>query len=227
MSILFAYPKNASFGRMVSKEAIYRHSALSGKVKELFVRRIERITRQYKLAPETINIPATPAVPEIQVFGVQLRQEECAPEILAAIDRAVQFPLLFELCYQDRVRGVAAWKRLGESAAGATLDKWVLSIHYSGPWLAQDAPRSPLPHVLNLEGLYAALLRPLLPYPAKPNESLAEQIARIEAIGSVQYEIAQCEAKLYREKRFNRKIGINRELRQLRQKFLVLTNLPV
>lgn len=189
MSMLFAYPKNAAFGRMVSKEAIYRHSALSGKVKELFVRQIERITWQYKLALETINIPATPAVPEIQVFSVQLRQEECAPEILAAIDRAVQFPLLFELCYQERVRSVAAYKRSEASTAQTTPEKWRISAHFFGPWLVQDAPRAPLPHVLNLEALYAALLRPLLPHPAKPNESLAEQITRIEAINSVQYEI--------------------------------------
>lgn len=225
--MLFAYPKNAAFGRMVSKEAIYRHSTLSGKVKELFVRQIERITWQYKLAPETINIPATPAVPEIQVFRIQLRQEECAPEILAAIDRAVQFPVLFELCYQERVRGVAAYKRPQGAAAGAGPGRWEMSVPFFGPWLAQDAERMPLPHVLNLEALYAALLRPLLPYPAKPNESLAEQITRIEAIDSVQYEIARCEARLYREKQFNRKIGINHELRQLRQKFLVLTGLLV
>jgi hypothetical protein len=215
MSGLFAYPKNAAFGRMVSKEAIYRHSTLSGKVKELFVRQIERITWQYKLAPETINIPATQAVPEIQVFSIQLRQEECAPEILTAIDRAVQFPILFELCYQERVRGVAAYKRPDGSTAGAVPGKWSISSHFSGPWLAQNAPRVPLPHVLNLEVLYAALLKPLLPYAAKNGESLVEQIARIEAIETLQVEIDRCEKKLRQEKQYNKKVTINQELRVL------------
>ena len=96
---LFAFPQKAAFGRMVSKEAIYRHGALSTAAKELFVRQIGRITWQYKLAAETINIPATFAVPEIQVFNVQLRQADYSPEILTAIDRVVQFPVLFEFVF--------------------------------------------------------------------------------------------------------------------------------
>lgn len=223
MSMFFAYPQNAAFGRMVSKEAIYRHSALAGKVKELFVRQIERITWQYKLAPETINIPATPAVPEIQVFGIQLRQEECAPEILAAIDRAVQFPLLFELCYQERVRGVAAYKRPEGVTARAVPGKWSISAHFFGPWLAQGAARAPLPHVLNMEALYAALLSPLLPFAARPGESLAEQIARIDAIEKLQAEIKRCEGKLHLEKQFNKKIEWNQCLRGLQDKLKSLT----
>lgn len=215
MSMLFAYPKNAAFGRMVSKEAIYRRSTLSGKVKELFVRQIERITWQYKLAPETINIPATPAVPEIQVFRIQLRQEECAPEILAAIDRAVQFPVLFELCYQERVRGVAAYKRLQRASAETGRGRWEMSVPFFGPWLAQDAERMPLPHVLNLEALYEALLKPLLPFAARPGERLAEQIVRMEAIEKLQCEIDRWEKRLRQEKQFNKKVTINQELRAL------------
>lgn len=214
MTMLFAYPKKASFGRMVSKEAIYRHSNLSGKVKDLFVRQVERITWQYKLAPETINLPSTPAVPEIQVFSIQLRQEECAPEILATIDQAVQFPLLFEVCYQNRVRGVAAWKRLAElPEAGTASGRWIISSHFSGPWLAQDVPRTALPHALNMEALYAALLKPVLPLAARPGENLAEQIARIEAAKKLQLEIDRCEKKLRHEKQYNKKITINQELR--------------
>lgn len=215
MSRLFAYPPNAAFGRMVSKEAIYRHSTLSGKVKELFVRQIERITWQYKLAPETINTPATPAVPEIQVFSVQLRQEECAPEILAAIDRAVQFPVLFELCYQERVRGVAAYKRPQGASAETGPGRWEMSVHFFGPWLAQDAERRPLPHVLNLEALYEALLKPLLPFADRPGERLAEQIVRMEAIEKLQCEIDRWEKRLRQEKQFNKKVTINQELRAL------------
>ena len=214
MTALFAYPKNAAFGRMVSKEAIYRHSTLSGRVTELFVRQLERITSSYKLAPVTINLPATPTLPQIQVFSIQLRQEGCAPEILDAIDGAVQFPLLFELCYQNRVRGAAAWKRLAEPpVAGAATGKWIISSHFSGPWLAQDAPRTALPHALNLEALYAALLEPLLPLAARPGEALAERIARIETAKKLQLEIERCEKKLHNEKQYNKKITINQELR--------------
>jgi hypothetical protein len=224
--LLFAFPQKAAFGRMVSKEAIYRHSTLSTAVKELFVRQVERITWQYKLAPETINIPATFAAPEIQVFSVQLRQEDYSPEILTAIDRVVQFPILFELCYQERVQYAAAWKRPANAlSTEMPPEKWIMSAHFFGPWLAMDSPRMPLPHALNLEALYAALISPLPPFEAREDEGLAERIVRIEAIQKLQIEIARGEEKLRREKQFNKKIGINNELRQLRQHLSILVNI--
>lgn len=214
---LFAFPQKAAFGRMVSKEAIYRHGTLSTAVKELFVRQVERITWQYKLAPETINIPATFAVPEIQVFSVQLRQIAYSPEILAAIDRVVQFPVLFELCYQERVQCVAAWKRPANALSAVTPpEKWIMSAHFFGPWLAIDAPRMPLPRALNLEVLYVALISPLLPFEAREGEEIAERIARIEAIQKLQVEIARGEEKLNKEIQFNKKIEMNKKIRDIK-----------
>lgn len=216
---LFAFPQKAAFGRVVSKEAIYRHGALSTAAKELFVRQIGRITWQYKLAAETINIPATFAVPEIQVFNVQLRQADYSPEILTAIDRVVQFPVLFELCYQEKVQYVAAWKRpANELSAETPPEKWIMSAHFFGPWLAIASPRMPLPHALNLEALYAALISPLLPFEARENEGIAERIARIEAIQKLQTEIARGEEKLRRERQFNKKIELNQHARELQAK---------
>jgi hypothetical protein len=78
---------------------------------------------------------------------------------------------------------------------------------------------------LNLEALYSALLKPLLPFEARNDEGLAEHIDRIEAIQKLQAEIARGEEKLRREKQFNKKIGINNELRQLRQQLSVLSNI--
>jgi Domain of unknown function (DUF4391) len=46
------------------------------RVKKLFVQQVEQIVWQFKLAPETINLPARPAVPEIQVFAIQLKTPE-------------------------------------------------------------------------------------------------------------------------------------------------------
>lgn len=220
---LFAYPKGAAFGRIVAKEAIYRHSALSTAAKNLFVRQIERIIWQFKLAQETTNLPGTHAVPEIQIFSLQLKQDECAPEILAAIDKAVQFPVLFELCYQNQVKSVAAFKRPADAnASGDSPAKWLISQHFASPWLPVDTLRHPLPQTLNLEMLYTALLRPLLPHEARPEENLAEQVARIEAMQRLQSEIDRCEKKLWQEKQYNRKIAVNQELRTLREKYVLL-----
>lgn len=221
--LLFTYPKGAAFGRIVAKEAIYRYSALSTAAKNLFVRQIERIIWQFKLATETTNLPGTHAVPEIQIFSLHLKQDECAPEILVAIDKAVQFPVLFELCYQNRVRSVAAFKRPADAnASGDSPVKWLISQHFAGQWLPVDTLRQPLPQTLNLEMLYAALLRPLLPHEARPEENLAEQVARIEAMDALKREIERHTTRLQREKQFNRKIEINQKIREIKSQLAAL-----
>jgi len=70
---LFDYPKNAAFGRVLPKSKIYEHARPSAAIKTLFVRQVDQIIWQYKLAAETINIPGTPVVREIQVFGIVLK----------------------------------------------------------------------------------------------------------------------------------------------------------
>jgi hypothetical protein len=210
---VFDWPAKAAFGRTVPKNAIYEHAHVKTSLKELFVSQVERIVWDYKLAPETINTPASDAVPEIQVFGLTIRGENLKDDLLRCIDKAIPFPLLFELRRQGQVSYTAAYKRPSEADSGA----WVVSGYFTSGWLPDDSPRTPLPFALNLESLYAALLAPLLPYPARAGESLAAHVARVEEIQSLQRQTAKLEAALRKEKQFNRKITVNRDLRTLQE----------
>ena len=120
MSALIAYPKKAAFGRVLPKNKIYEHSGANTRLKDLFVEQVEQIVWQYKLAPETINLPARPGVPEIQIFSIQLKSTELHEDVLRCIDGAVQFPILFELNQgqgdQAKTQVVAAYKRPSERA---------------------------------------------------------------------------------------------------------------
>ena len=64
---------------------------------------------------------------------------------------------------------------------------------------------------------------PLMPYPARPGEDLQKRVERMELICLKQRELDRCEARLRKEKQFNRKVSINAELRDLKQKLEGLT----
>ena len=81
-AVLFDYPKNAAFGRVLPKNKIYEHGSVSSAVRQLFVRQVEQIVWQHKLAPETVNLKASKAVPEIQIFSITLKGDELKPEVL-------------------------------------------------------------------------------------------------------------------------------------------------
>ena len=205
------YPAQAAYGRTLPKNKLYAHSRASTRLKNLFVQQVEQIVWQFKLAPETINLPAQPAVPEIQVFGIQLKTPELSFDVLRAIDQAVQFPIIFELAHAGRSQVVACHKRPSEADAS----RWVLSDYFASGWLADPAERGAMPVALHLGGLYEQLLRALLPLPARPRETLSEHVARLDALAAKQREADKTAAKLEKERQFNRKVAINADLRRL------------
>ena len=219
-AVLFDYPKKAAFGRTLPKNKIYEHGSVSSTVRQLFVRQVEQIVWQHKLAPETVNLKASKAVPEIQIFSITLKGDELKPEVLRCIDLAIPFPIIFELRFEGKVKPVATFKRPSEADA----NKWVISEYFDSVWTASDTPRKPLPMVFDLEVLYGHLLMPLMPYPARPGEDLQKRVERMERICLKQRELDRCEVRLRKEKQFNRKVAINAEVRDLKQELENLTS---
>ena len=210
MTAFFDYPKSAAFGRVVPKSKLYEHAGAKTALKDLFVGQVDQIVWRFKLAPETINLAATKAVTEIQVFEIALKAAELDEEVLRAIDRAIPFPLIFELTCDGRRKAAAAFKRPSE-ADGA---KWVASEYFATGWEPADAPRVPLPVALDLRVLYDKILTALMPAMAETSEDIGARVAQVEAIRLKTREVERIKVRLAREKQFNKRIAINAELRE-------------
>ncbi|MBF6986739.1 DUF4391 domain-containing protein [Cupriavidus sp. IK-TO18] len=206
------YPANAAFGRTLPKNKIYERSGANMRVKELFVKQVDQIIWQYKLAPETINLAARPGVPEIQVFTLQLKTPELHQDVLHCIDGAVQFPIIFELAFDGRTQVVSCHKRPNEADAS----RWVLSDYFATDWLPVGSPRAAMPLAVDLASLYEQLLHRLIPLSPRPQERLTELVARVEQARAKRREVEKTAARLEREKQFNRKVEINATLRKLK-----------
>ncbi|OHY79687.1 DUF4391 domain-containing protein [Marinobacter sp. AC-23] len=247
---LFAWPKAAAFGRVIPKSKIYEHASASSALKERFVQQVEQIIWAYKLAPETVNLPATATVTEIQIVRVTLKGSSLDQDLLKAIDRAIPFPLIFELINNGRTKLAAAYKRPSDSDA----HRWVVGNYFETDWLAEQTPRHPLPMALDMAALYERLLSPLvdarLAYPAPATAtgfpevkdaastpadhadeserlSLEQRIALADTLAAQHKEIERIQSRLRREKQFNKRVAINAELREARQTLKRLTQQQV
>lgn len=209
---MFAYPKQASFGKVLPKSKIYQHARPTKRVQQLFVDQVSRIIWQYKLSPETTNLPARAGVPEIQIFTISLKTEELDENVLRCIDKAISFPILYEVTFEDRIKEMAAYKRPSEADSA----KWVVGDYFASDWQPVDSGRSPLPVSLDLAGLYEKVLRRLMPLPARNGESLKAHAERLAMIRSKERECDKLEARVNRERQFNRKVELNAELRKIK-----------
>lgn len=210
--MIFSYPKQAEYNRVLPKSKIYEHGKPTRVVRDGFVAQINQIVWQYKLAPETINLPSRPGVPEIEIFSIELKTSEVREEVLRCIDKAIPLPIFYNLSFDGRVKTVAAYKRPSDADAS----RWVVDSYFSSPWQPADSERSALPVALDMAGLYEQMLRHLMPFPARLGETLKDHVERLSQLRSKQTEYARLEARLHKEKQFNRKVEINASLRQLK-----------
>lgn len=210
-SALFAYPPQAEFGRVLPKSKIYEHARPSRSVRERFVEEVDQIVWKYKLSPETVNLPSRPGVTEIQIFNVTLRTDSVSETILRTIDKAIPYPIIYELSHGSKIRSTAAFKRPSD----ADSSKWVVDVYFESPWQPAKTHRDALPVALDLAGLYEQILRRMIPFPARRAESLKAQVERAVAIHEKKTELRRLEDRLKQEKQFNRKVELNRDLRTI------------
>ena len=215
---LFAWPPQAAVARPVAKAKIYAHGKPSAGLRALFVEQVESITWAYKLAPETINLPAKPDVPEIEVFEIALKLPDVSHSVLRCIDKAIPFPILFVLRFEGQSQPVAAYKRPSDAASG----QWVVGDYHAAPWQKGDVALPGLPVALDLQGLYEQLLRQHFALPARAGETLRDQLGRLDALAAKQAAAAKLESHLNAEKQFNRKVEINAQLRTIRTELQAL-----
>lgn len=223
MNGLFQYPKSTLFDKAVPKSKITAHSRPTGAVREQLTDQVAQITWKHKLFPKALNLPSTEAVPEIQVFEVVLKGEDVSESVLRLIDRAVAFPIIFELHRAEQICVSASYKRPSE----ADSSKWVVSDYYRSDWFPVDTLRAPLPLALNLGTLYREMLQALMPQVPFPGEDMEDFAARVSAIVAKEKACDKLRGQVDREKQFNRRVELNKQLKRAEAELTDLQSTPM
>lgn len=93
-------PAKTVYGKFIPKEKLYNHADINASTKEKFVRQIERITWINKISPETVNVKPG-KYSEIEIFRIDLKDGNIDDKLIQIIDRAIPYPILFVICYND------------------------------------------------------------------------------------------------------------------------------
>jgi len=217
--LLYRWPAAAKFGRAVPKTKFYEHATIGAGIKDAFVSEVQRITWAYKLAESTINLAGSAEVPEIQVFEIEAKADHVGEGVLAAIDKAVRTPIIFEIRRGEgpEIQMVAAHKQLGNGSPK-------VGPYFRTEWQPADAERTAMPTAIDLTSLYTALLQPLTPLGSRPGEAVSDVVARLTTVRKLEREIAALERKLRNEPQLNRKVELRRTLRTKHDELVELTS---
>lgn len=191
---MFDLPKDCYVNKFLPKKIFYEKVGVSSSVKDEFVNIVDRITWLYKLSPDTIGIPKTEKIEEIQIFQIDIKEKKIPSSVIKTITKGVQYKILFiikynnDFCYSIKVDDIYS-------------TDWNKKIEFEF-------------NAINLEIVYENIVK-LIINEENSNKQFEEIIENKKNTIELEKKINQLKQKIKNEKQFNRKVELNSELNKL------------
>lgn len=200
----FNLPKNSLVEKFIPKNKFFSKTIINTKLKDEFTSKISKITWKYKLSPETLSIPKSNNIEEVQIFEVELKEKVIPKNVLKIIDKLIPYPILYYFKFED---SEAFWITL----------KWEENWkYYFSLW---DEKIEFNFHAINLEIVYQNIIKSFIKDIKVANNDFKEIIENDKQISILKTEIQALKNKIKSEKQFNKKVEFNKLLQE-KQKIL-------
>ena len=207
---IFDLPKSTEFGRVIPKNAFDEYT--NTKQKKIISDCIQRITWTNKLSKETTNLKPG-SVSEIQVFQIELKLKNDLKKILDIFDKSIPYHIVFALIFDNDVLLSTSAKHHHITKANES----VLDCAFKTNWRNINELELKLELKESLDQTYISLCNQI----SKRNKEYKSYQAFVESemkIKNIETQIAKTESQIKREKQFNKKVNLNMELSNLKQK---------
>lgn len=188
---MFELPKNCYVNKFLPKKIFYEKVGVSSGVKDEFVNLVDRITWLYKLSPDTVGIPKTEKIEEIQIFQIDVKEKQVPLSVIKIITKGVQYKILFlikynnEICYSTKVDDIYT-------------TEWNDNVIFDF-------------NAINLEIVFENIVKQIIK--EESNDKKFDEIIELKNNrDNLEKRINQLRQKIKVEKQFNRKVELNKEL---------------
>ena len=201
---MIQFPSATVVGRVMPKEAFYKHLALSSDLKEKFVTDVKRITISNSFTAATLNLKEGTQISEILVITIDLKKQQFDGHIVENIARQNPHKLLFLLRFEDKAQLAVYYAKLYTTA-------WILyeEITLTAKGFTLDAVwQGFLEQIALQDGLTKH----------NPDEDIDTKLQRQEMILKLQKEIEKLEKRTQSELQPKKKFELYGQLQETKQK---------
>lgn len=217
---MLGLPKTTEFNKRIPKQKFYEKMEMSPTIKKILTEQVRIIYWKNKISKSTMNLTVGTNVTELEVFELRLNSLVFDETLLWQIDSAIPYHILFLLEYEGKYQ---AWIGYKEATVSGNKAFKVLKYYYTD-WL----PEGNLP--LKLEGLsidtvYENFVRQIAGEELSQTysgESLKESFFREEQRQTLQKQIIILQAKIRKEKQFNKQVSLSSKLKMLKKELEAL-----
>lgn len=206
---MFNLPASTKVDRVIPKNAFDKYA--DTKAKKLFVENVEKIKWLNKISFDTVNLSGK-EVKEIQIFEITLRKFDPIPELVKIIDKAIPYPILFILTFEDHYQLSISVKHPNP----INEDNAVIDWTFKTEWLAVGTVVIQFNLKQNMDFVFQDICRQLSEKPeVKSGLNLNEIIARDQKRLDLKSRIKKLESTITKTKQFNKKVELNLALQKL------------
>lgn len=212
---IFNLPQTTRVNRVIPKNAFDAYT--NSKQKKLFTDLIARITWTHKLSPQTVNLQAK-EIQEIQVFLVELKMITDVQPVLAIIDKAIPYTIIFMVECEDSMYLSTSTKH----AHPVNEDNSVIDWTFKTEWFPKTENNYSLELKKSLDDVHHNFCLQLSGQQTLVNKPMQELIEYKRRILTFEKEIAKLKSGIANCKQFNQKVELNIKLKEAENQLLSL-----
>jgi hypothetical protein len=134
MNNILNLPSSTFFGKLVPKNAFYKHLEVNARMKQRFVDDVVRINWLYKIAPSTVNVTDGTKVHEIVIFSVELKSKDCPDDVFVFIDQNMPRHVVFILEHEGQYKVLLNYKDWKDAQSG----QFKIVKTFATEWLSEE-----------------------------------------------------------------------------------------
>lgn len=131
---MFGLPNTTEYNKKVSKEALYRNSDITNKIKTKLNDEIDNIIWVNKISKDTINIADGKTVKEVEFLLINNKIHDVNEKIIEFIDKNIPYHTVLCFKYEDEYKLAINFKILNQ----VKKDELVLTKYYYGEWVSTE-----------------------------------------------------------------------------------------
>ncbi len=173
------------------------------------------VTLSNTLSQDRTKLDASDNVKEIYIMDLELNTREVPAKFIDALNKYINFQLLFRLHYKDEIKYVISLKVFCE-------DKMKILKTFESDWRQEE--KQELPLTTKLETIFKAIVSSVTKYAFCQNETFEQYADRMTAIKKQKAEIEKLIKMRDVERQPNKKIELNDKVRQMKKDLQKMEN---
>lgn len=203
---LFELPDRTKIRRVIPKNSF--DSYTNTKQKKLLTDLVLRISWIHKLATDTVNLDGKD-IREIQIFQIDLKQQEEIPTLLTLIDKAIPYHILFIVRFEDWYYLSTSAKHLHPNYENQSVIDWT----FQTDWFQLSDSKYSINLRKSLDFVFFDICCQIADVQKSKFSNLNGLIEYQEQIESITKEINRLKSTIKRSNQFNEKVELNLKLK--------------